>query len=87
VLVAIGTAWAAAIVAHATGFAHRFHHDSLLHHGRPPLGAVVGYGAAVADLRWMAALGALMAHERRAGTARTSLRRQVSAILGLAAGS
>jgi hypothetical protein len=48
--VAIALAWAAAVAAHATGVADRFHHDALLAHG-----GVGGYA-----LVWCVMVGPMM---------------------------
>ena len=53
--VAIALAWAAAVVAHATGVAGRFHHDALLGGGTPSLVGVGGYA-----LAWTVMVTAMM---------------------------
>jgi predicted metal-binding membrane protein len=52
---AIALAWAAAVVAHATGVAGRFHHDALLGGGTPSLVGVGGYA-----LAWTVMVTAMM---------------------------
>ncbi len=53
--VAIALAWAAAVAAHATGVADRFHHDALLAHGGLGLAGVGGYA-----LVWCVMVAAMM---------------------------
>ncbi len=52
---AIALAWAAAVAAHATGLADRFHHHALLAHGALGLAGVGGYA-----LLWCVMVGAMM---------------------------
>ena len=52
---AIALAWAAAVAAHATGLADRFHHHALLAHGTPGLAGVGGYA-----LLWSVMVAAMM---------------------------
>lgn len=54
--VAIGLAWAAAIAAHATGWAHHFHHDALVgDNGHLDLGALAGFAGL-----WTVMIAAMM---------------------------
>jgi predicted metal-binding membrane protein len=53
--VAIALAWAAAVAAHATGVAGRFHHDAVLAHGGLGLAGVGGYA-----LVWCVMVAAMM---------------------------
>ena len=53
--IAIALAWAAAVAAHATGVAGRFHHDALLAGDVPSLLGVVGYA-----LSWTVMVTAMM---------------------------
>jgi predicted metal-binding membrane protein len=53
--VAIALAWAAAVAAHATGVADRFHHDALLAHGSLGLAGIGGYA-----LVWCVMVAAMM---------------------------
>jgi predicted metal-binding membrane protein len=53
--VAIVLAWAAAIVAHATGRAHGLHHDVLLGHGPVHAGALAAFAVA-----WVVMVAAMM---------------------------
>jgi hypothetical protein len=44
IAVAIGLAWAAAIAAHASGWAHRFHHHALVgEHGQLGIASLAGF--------------------------------------------
>jgi predicted metal-binding membrane protein len=53
--VAIALAWVAAVAAHATGLADRFHHDALLAHGTLGLAGIGGYA-----LVWCVMVAAMM---------------------------
>ena len=53
--IAIALAWAAAVAAHATGVANRFHHDALLADDVPSLLGVGGYA-----LSWTVMVSAMM---------------------------
>jgi predicted metal-binding membrane protein len=55
VLGAIGVAWAASILAEATGVGAQLHHDALLGHGAPPLLGVLGFLAG-----WQLMIAAMM---------------------------
>jgi predicted metal-binding membrane protein len=55
VSVAIFLAWVAAVAAHATGVAGRFHHDALLAHGTLGLAGIGGYA-----LAWTVMVAAMM---------------------------